>query len=165
MLFKQQWLLLVFNRTHMQALIFCGIQGSGKSTFYVRHFFNTHIRISMDLLRTRYRESLFLSLCLRTQARFVVDNTNPTPEERQRYIQPAKASGYELFAYFFNVAPENALRRNALRSGKEKIPEIGIQATLKRLQPPSFEEGFNHIFYVYSDVKDAFHIEEKLRTT
>jgi predicted kinase len=149
----------------MQALIFCGIQGSGKSTFYVRHFFNTHIRISMDLMRTRHREGLFLTLCLRTQARFVVDNTNPTPEERQRYIQPAKASGYELIAYFFKVTPEIALRRNALRSGKEKIPEIGIQATRKRLQPPSFEEGFDRIFYVSTVVEDAYHIEEKQRNT
>lgn len=70
----------------MQAIIFCGIQASGKSTFYQQHFFHTHVRISLDLLRTRYRENLFLDACLRTQQRFVVDNTNPTAVERAKYV-------------------------------------------------------------------------------
>ncbi|MEL6944740.1 MAG: ATP-binding protein, partial [Bacteroidota bacterium] len=36
----------------MQAILFIGIQASGKSTFYKERFFNTHVRISMDLLNT-----------------------------------------------------------------------------------------------------------------
>lgn len=40
----------------MQAIIFIGIQGSGKSTLYKECFFNTHLRISMDLLNTRNKE-------------------------------------------------------------------------------------------------------------
>lgn len=42
----------------MQALIFCGIQASGKSTFYCQRLLNSHVRISLDLLRTRHREPL-----------------------------------------------------------------------------------------------------------
>lgn len=60
----------------MEAVIFCGVQASGKSGFYRERFFRTHVRVSLDLLRTRHREKLFLHLCLESGQRFVVDNTN-----------------------------------------------------------------------------------------
>ena len=37
----------------MEAVILCGVQGSGKTTLYRDRFLETHARISMDLLRTR----------------------------------------------------------------------------------------------------------------
>jgi len=40
----------------MQIIIFIGIPASGKSSFYKELFFNSHIRISMDLLNTRNKE-------------------------------------------------------------------------------------------------------------
>jgi hypothetical protein len=62
----------------MEAIIFSGLPGSGKSSFYKERFFNTHVRISLDLLKTRYRETRILEACLETDQRFVIDNTNPT---------------------------------------------------------------------------------------
>jgi predicted kinase len=56
----------------MEAVVLIGIQASGKTTFYQQRFFATHVRISLDLLRTR------------EQQRFVVDNTNITAAERAR---------------------------------------------------------------------------------
>ena len=50
----------------MEALIFAGIQGSGKSACYRERFFDTHARISLDLLKTRHRERPFLETCLST---------------------------------------------------------------------------------------------------
>ena len=37
----------------MEAIIFVGLPGSGKSSFYKERFFNSHVRISLDLLKTR----------------------------------------------------------------------------------------------------------------
>jgi predicted kinase len=74
----------------VEAIIFIGIQGSGKSSFYKERFFRTHVRINLDMLRTRHREHAFLQTCLRTGQRFVVDNTNPTIEQRARYIVAAR---------------------------------------------------------------------------
>ncbi|WP_255594081.1 AAA family ATPase [Pontibacter sp. HSC-14F20] len=98
----------------MEASIFCGIQASGKSTFYKKHFFNTYVRISLDLLRRRHRENLFLKSCLKTQMRFVVDNTNPSVEERVKYIELAKAARYEVVGYYF----ETEVERNSQRVGR-----------------------------------------------
>jgi hypothetical protein len=55
----------------MEAVILIGIQGSGKSTFYRKRFFDTHMRISLDLLRTRHREKLLLRACLEGTQSFV----------------------------------------------------------------------------------------------
>ncbi len=70
----------------MEAVVFVGLQGSGKSSFFKERLFSSHVRISLDLLKTRHREGRFLATCLETGQRFVVDNTNPTVEERARYI-------------------------------------------------------------------------------
>ena len=42
----------------MEAVIFVGLQASGKSTFYRERFSRTHVRINLDMLKTRHRETL-----------------------------------------------------------------------------------------------------------
>ena len=75
----------------MEAVIFVGVQGSGKTTLYLERFFTTHVRLSLDMLRTRNRERLLLDACIEAKQPFVIDNTNPTVEERARYIfRPGK---------------------------------------------------------------------------
>ncbi len=80
--------------------------------------------------------------------RFVVDNTNPTPFDRARYIKEAKRNRYNVIGYFFDTTLEDALFRNQLRKGKELIPEKGIRATMKKLIIPKFDEGFDELFRV-----------------
>ena len=48
----------------MEAILFIGIQASGKSTFFAERFFKTHVRINLDMLRTRHREELLVKACL-----------------------------------------------------------------------------------------------------
>jgi predicted kinase len=132
----------------MEAIVFCGIQASGKTTYYAEHFLHSHVRISMDLLRTRHREALFLSACLESQMRFVVDNTNPTRAERARYVAPALARGYVVAAYLFETATGDALARNAARGGRRAVPAAGLLGTRKRLEPPAAEEGFAEVHLV-----------------
>ncbi|MBF9224118.1 AAA family ATPase [Hymenobacter ruricola] len=143
----------------MQALIFCGIQASGKSTFYCQRFLNSHVRISLDLLRTRHREARLLQFCLETQARFAVDNTNPTAAERQRYIGPAKAAGYAVIGYYFSSSAEAALLRNRQRAPAEQVPAAGIRGTRARLELPSYAEGFEELYFVRIDDDGRFVVE------
>ena len=132
----------------MEAIIFCGIQATGKSTFYKARFFNTHVRISMDLLHTRHKEKCFLEMCIGLQQRFVIDNTNPALEDRARYILPAQAAQYKVIGYFFQSKIQDALERNAQRTGKERIDEKGITGTRNRLVLPTFAEGFHELYFV-----------------
>lgn len=132
----------------MQAVIFIGIQGSGKSTFYKQKFIDTHIRINLDMLKTRHREKLIFQACVEAKQSFVIDNTNPTPEDRGRYIIPAKTKGYDAIAYYFPPILEECKQRNNQRSGRRRIPLPGILATYKKLTLPSWDEGFDVIYSV-----------------
>lgn len=132
----------------MEAVVLIGLQGAGKSSFYKERFFSSHVRISLDLLKTRHREKRFLELCLATGQRFVVDNTNPTRGDRERCISPAKAHRFAVVGYYFQSMVEDCLRRNATRSDAEKVPDAAILTAAKKLEAPSLAEGFDRLFYV-----------------
>ena len=129
-------------------MIFCGIQAAGKTTFYKERFFATHVRLSLDLLRTRRRERILLEACLAAKQPFVVDNTNVTRSERAAYIGPARAAGFRVVGYFFATDPKAAFARNRLRPGKAAVPAAGVFGTQKRLQVPSMDEGFDALYRV-----------------
>ncbi|WP_291723325.1 AAA family ATPase [Bernardetia sp.] len=133
----------------MEAIIFIGIQGSGKSTFYKEKYFNSHLRISLDLLNTRNKEAKLLDFCLEFQQRLVIDNTNPTKKERAKYIQKLKERKFKVVAIYFDTNLKIALARNELRIGKAKVAKVGILSTHKKMELPSFEEGFDEI-YIFS---------------
>lgn len=132
----------------MEAIIFCGIQATGKTSFYKQHFFETHMRISMDQLHTRNKEGRFLDVCFSLQQPFVVDNTNPGKADRERYIALAKQYKFKVKGYYFKSALAGAIERNSGRSGKAFIPEVGIRGTYRRLELPSPEEGFDELYFV-----------------
>lgn len=144
--------------TDMEAVIFVGIQGAGKSTFYKVHFFDTHVRINLDMLKTRHRERLLLEACIAAKQSFVVDNTNATTMDRQRYLVPAKQAGFQLCAFYFDVDPADAQRRNAARTGRRKIPRKAVYSTHRRLEKPSYDEGFDRIYRVTIDSNGTFHV-------
>ena len=144
----------------MEAIIFIGIQGVGKSTFYRQHFFNTHIRINLDMLKTRHREQIFLQACLEAKQPFVVDNTNPTVEERRRYITPAKAQGFRVVGYYFQAVLEDCKQRNNQRPPKQIVPLVGLLATYKKLVLPTRSEGFDTIYTVKTELNYSFIVEE-----
>ena len=132
----------------MEAVIFIGIQGSGKSSFFRERFFDSHVRINLDMLRTRRREELLEGACLKARQPFVIDNTNTLPSDRARYVQRARAAGFRTVAYFFESSLREAMQRNNLRAGKQKIPALAVAAAFKRLVPPSTDEGFDEIYTV-----------------
>jgi predicted kinase len=132
----------------MEVVIFMGIQGSGKSTFYKQRFFRTHIRINLDMLKTRYREKSLVEACLHAKQSFVIDNTNPTAEDRLRYIPIAKQHDFEVIGYFFSPDVEGAIERNQARDKSEQVPLVAIKSTSNRLEPPSYREGFDQLYQV-----------------
>lgn len=119
-----------------------------KNNFFKEKFFKTHIRISLDQLNTRNKEQKFIDTCLATQQRYVVDNTNPTKEDREKYISEAKAKKFKIVGYYFQSKINEALHRNSQRLGKENIPEVGIKGTFSKLEIPTIDEGFDELYFV-----------------
>lgn len=145
----------------MQIILFIGIPGSGKSTFYQQHFFHTHLRINLDMLRTRNRENKLLDFCFQTQMPCVVDNTNIKTEDRRKYIELAKQRKYTITGYYFESTLKDSLERNAGRTGKQQVSEKGIKAKYYGLQIPSRAEGFDELYCVRVTENLNFEIEPR----
>ncbi len=131
-----------------QLVILVGAQASGKSTFYLRKFFNTHMRINLDMLKTRHREKLIFRACLEAKQSVVIDNTNPTRQDRARYIGWAKSHGFSVTGYYMTTSLGECVERNRNRVDDLAVPEQAVRGTWKKLQEPVFDEGFHKIYNV-----------------
>lgn len=129
------------------AVIFIGIQGSGKTSFY-KKYFPEFAHVNLDTFKKRSKERKFFNQCIEEGKSFVVDNTNPTKFDRQRYIPTAQENGYEIWGYFFNSPLEESMERNNHREGLARIPRVGVLSTYKKLEAPEYDEGFDKLFYV-----------------
>lgn len=144
-----------------EAVIFVGLQGSGKSSFYQQQFVGSHVRINLDTLKTRFQENKLIQECLQMRRNFVVDNTNPTIAERAKYIKAAQLFGYEIICYHFTTDFDLCFQRNRNRTGKDRIPDVGLYRTRKIMQPPEFIEGFQKVFEVKLTAEGAFEVRQK----
>lgn len=132
----------------MNGVIFIGLQASGKSSFYKEKFFKSHLRINLDMLKKRKRERFLFEACLKSSTSVVVDNTNPSKEDREYYLSLFKENHYKTIGYYFSSQFDDCFTRNNQREGKEKIPEVGMKATAKKLELPCFSEGFDELYFV-----------------
>lgn len=142
----------------MEAVLFIGIPASGKSTFYLQRFFETHVRINLDMLRTRRREQLLVEACIAARQSFVVDNTNVTREERARYIVPARAAGFRIIGYYFHSNLADSMERNRGRAPSRMVPDKAIGAKYHRLQVPNMDEGFDQLYHVTATAGGSFDV-------
>ena len=80
-----------------------------------------------------------------------LDDTNPTKEDRLRYIPIVKAADYRVIGYFMESKLKDCIARNEQRHGAARIPSMAIAATSNRLQMPSYDEGFDELYFVKND--------------
>jgi predicted kinase len=136
----------------VQVIVMIGLQGAGKTTFSKSRFAPTHDYVSRDYFRhnkrPRRRQRELIVAALEAGRSVVVDNTNPTPEDRAEIIAVAREFGAETIGYYFASGIAENLERNNRRSGKERVPEIALYATAARLVRPRAEEGFDRLYYV-----------------
>jgi predicted kinase len=71
----------------MQLIVLSGIPASGKTTFYRDRFLTTHVRLSLDMLKTRERQDILLHACFAAKQPVVIDDTNPTAAKRKRLVE------------------------------------------------------------------------------
>ena len=132
-----------------ELVIFVGLQASGKSTFFRERFATTHELVSKDLLgnnknRNR-RQAQLIEAALRAGSSVVVDNTNPTVEDRRPLIELGRALEARIVGYYFDSPVRGCVGRNRRRTGKDQVPDVAIFATAKKVVPPSYFEGFDEL--------------------
>ena len=136
----------------LELVIFIGLQASGKSTFFRGRFAATHELISKDLFpnnrnRNRRQEER-IGAALSAGRPVVVDNTNPTVEDRRTLVRQGREHGAKIVGYYFESTARECIERNRLRAGKAKVPDVAIYAAAKKLVDPSYSECFGELFRV-----------------
>ena len=148
----------------MELVLFIGLQGSGKSSFYRERFAATHVHVSKDLWpNARKREARQRRLIDEALARgesVVVDNTNPRLEDRAPLIAIGRERGARVVGYAFESDLEACLGRNAGRVGRARVPDKALHITHRKLRWPSYAEGFDALFHVRIDPAGGFHVRE-----
>jgi predicted kinase len=148
----------------MELIVLIGLQASGKSTFYRTHFATTHEQVSMDLLKNnknpRKRQLILLEAALQEQKSVVVDNTNPTVEDRRPLIQLGRLYGARITGYYFASNVRQCIERNRQREGKARVPDVAIYVTAKKMVHPTYEEGFDRIYDVSIGGNGTFIVRE-----
>jgi predicted kinase len=136
----------------MEVVILIGLPGSGKTTFYRERLAASHDHVSKDAMRNnrqpQRRQEELIQAALAAGRSVVVDNTNPRIADRASIIAIARRHGATVAGYFFPTDAADALRRNRARLGRERVPDVAIFTTRKRLEPPSHDEGFDRLYTV-----------------
>ena len=127
--------------------IMIGIQASGKSHF-VMAYLQEYARINLDTLHTRNKEKIALDEAIKNRDNIVIDNTNPTREDRARYINAVSGHGYKIEGYFMQSRLQDCIERNKHRTGKGRVPKNAIIATSNKLELPDCNEGFDSLYFV-----------------
>ena len=132
-----------------ELVIFVGLPGAGKSTYYAAHFAQTHMQVSKDLMpnarRRDDKQTLAIGKALEEGKNVVIDNTNPSSDIRAPLIALGKRHNARIIACYFECSVRAAIVRNRQRQGKGRVPDVAIFTTQKKLQPPVPEEGFDEV--------------------
>lgn len=138
----------------MELIILIGLQASGKSTLYRTRFADSHELISKDLLKSgknknkNQKQLERIEKAFQEQRSVVVDNTNVTVQDRLPLIDIGRRYDATITGYYFQPHILSSRTRNKQREGKAQVPEKAIFITAHKLEPPSYAEGFDTLYYV-----------------
>src|SRR5262249_14106357 len=102
-----------------ELVIFVGLPGSGKSTYYFANFAASHAHVSKDLMKGARKldqaQNAMIEIALASGKSVVVDNTSPSAAIRAPLIAQGRRHGARVIAYYFDCSVKTALLRNQQR--------------------------------------------------
>jgi len=132
----------------LEVIIMIGLPASGKSTFAKLNY-PSHGLISLDEMKhNRKREEEFIEENLSKGTSLIISDTNLTHKIRTKHISIAKKYNAYTTAVFLNLPVDFILQRN--RNREKPVPEASIYRMRKKLELPSYDEGFGKIRIITS---------------
>jgi predicted kinase len=148
----------------VEVVILVGLPGAGKTTFFKQRFAESHLHVSKDNLRSSprpaARQRQLIADALAAGRSLLVDNVNAAAGDRAEIIAAARGAGARVIGYFFDCTTRECVARNARREGRGRIPNVGIFAAAKRLEPPGRAEGFDELYLVRPTAEMRFEVTD-----
>ena len=136
----------------MECVILIGLPGVWQDDVLPERFAGTHDHVSKDAMRhnrqpQRRQERADRGGARRRPLRRGGQHESHRRRSRRDHCHRAspRRRGCRLF---FPTEAADALRRNRAREGRDRVPAVAIFATRKRLEVPTYEEGFDRLFTV-----------------
>jgi predicted kinase len=138
-----------------QLAILVGLPGAGKTTFYRQRLAADHAHVSKDLMKSASRKGARqleqIDTELRAGRSVAVDNTNARAADRAPLIAAGRAHGARVVGYYLDTAAAQCAVRNRTREGRERVPDVAIYVTARRLERPARSEGFHELYRVRAE--------------
>uniref|UniRef100_A0A8C3BIC7 Polynucleotide kinase 3'-phosphatase n=1 Tax=Cairina moschata TaxID=8855 RepID=A0A8C3BIC7_CAIMO len=133
-----------------EVVVAVGFPAAGKSTFLKTHFVPAgYAYVNRDTLGSWQRCVAATEAALAQGRSVAVDNTNPDPEARQRYIACARAAAVPcrclLFTASLEQARHNSRFRDMTESGHVPVTDAVLHSyKISPCSPPPFPPNFPH---------------------
>uniref|UniRef100_A0A674CGU9 Polynucleotide kinase 3'-phosphatase n=1 Tax=Salmo trutta TaxID=8032 RepID=A0A674CGU9_SALTR len=132
--------------TKQEVIIAVGFPASGKSTFFHTHIVpKGYVYVNRDTLGSWQSCVSACERALKEGRSVAVDNTNPDPESRKRYVDVSQSLGVSCRCFNFSASLEQAKHNNRvgfLSPSTELVEGDKFVA-------PSLSEGFSEILQVH----------------
>uniref|UniRef100_A0A8P4KGI4 PNK FHA domain-containing protein n=1 Tax=Dicentrarchus labrax TaxID=13489 RepID=A0A8P4KGI4_DICLA len=139
-----------------EVIVAVGFPASGKSTFFHTHIIpKGYVYVNRDTLGSWQSCVSACERALKEGRSVAVDNTNPEPESRKRYVDVAKATGVPCRCFLFSASLEQAKHNNRFRemtpSDKKhaKVNDMVFHSYKKHFVAPALSEGFSEILQIH----------------
>ncbi|XP_034023778.1 bifunctional polynucleotide phosphatase/kinase [Thalassophryne amazonica] len=145
---------LTSNKT--EVIVAVGFPASGKSTFFHTHVIpEGYVYVNRDTLGSWQNCVSACEHALKEGQSVAVDNTNPDPESRKRYVDMAKAAGVPCRCFQFSATLEQSKHNNRFRemapsdSKHAKVNDMVFHSYKKHFVAPKLSEGFTEILHIH----------------
>jgi len=134
-----------------EMILMVGMQASGKSHFVKKYLVpNGYERINRDTLKTQEKCLAAAQAALKNGGKVVIDNTNPDPKSRAKYIALAREFNIPCRCFWMTTPRKladhlNVFRENVTGGKVPRIPDIAYNVYQKNFKDPDLDEGFAQI--------------------
>ena len=146
------------EHNEQEVILMCGYQGSGKS--YLTKLINTKYEkykiINLDTLKTKTKSIKFLNHYLNQGYSVIIDNTNPSKENRSNYINEIKQYNKNIKIRCIKILNNIYLSKHLnhfryiTNNYNILIPDIAYTMFNKYYVSPSFNEDIDEIININS---------------
>lgn len=149
-----------------EMIIMIGYPASGKSTISqkiqevgLRNDIYYKI-INRDTLKTMNKCIKETKIGLKYNMNIIIDNTNPSKQDREKFIVIAKKYNYKIIAIILKTSKEISMHNNYYRSfryKKELIPEIAYNIYKSKYHNPTKDEKIDKILETGVNIYDYYY--------